>query len=89
MAMGNPHQVNPNAPAAKSEDAWVRANRTFFQGLALDVAVAGTVFLVTVIGDLEWTRVYWVMLGLGLAKSVVQGVVAYLARKWITPANLR
>lgn len=89
MAMGNPHPVNPNEPATKNEDALVRANRTFFQGLALDVAVAGTVFLVTVIGDLEWTRTYWVMLGFGLAKSVVQGVVAYLARKWITPANLR
>ncbi len=88
MALGNSH-TNPNEPATKNEDAWVRAGRTFAQGLLLDVAVASAVFLVTVIGDLEWTRVYWVMLGLGLAKSVIQGIVAYLARKWITPANLR
>jgi hypothetical protein len=76
------------SPAVVEEDAWVRATRTFVQGIALDVAVAGTVFLVTVIGDLEWTTAYWTMLGLGLAKSVVQGVVAYLARKLIKPSNV-
>ena len=82
--------TTPNAPAFEvNEDAWVRAARTFFQGLLLDVAVAGTVFLLTVIGNLEWTSTYWAMLGLGLAKSVVQGIVSYFARKLITPANLR
>jgi heme/copper-type cytochrome/quinol oxidase subunit 4 len=63
--------------------------RMFLIGLGLDVAVAGTVFLVSVISDLEWTRTYWLMLGLGLAKSCVQGVVGYFARKWITPKHLR
>lgn len=60
--------------------------RMFFIGLLLDVAVAGTVFLATVISELEWTRTYWLALGLGLAKSVIQGAVAYLVRMWIKPS---
>lgn len=90
MAVGNPHPVAPTpAYAARAEeDARVRGWRSFAQGLLIDAVVAGTVFLVTVIGGIEWTRAYWTMLGLGLAKSVIQGVVAYFARKLVTPANL-
>jgi hypothetical protein len=69
-------------------DARVRGWRSFVQGLLIDVTVAATVFLLTVISDLEWTRVYWIMVGLGLAKSVVQGIVSYLARKLVKPANV-
>lgn len=72
-----------------TEDAWVRAIRSLGQGLLLDVSVAAVLFLVSVIGNLEWTRVYWLMLGLGLAKSVIQAVVTFFARKLITPSNLR
>lgn len=57
-------------------------------GLVVDVAAAGVAFLVTVIGDLEWTRAYWIMLGLGLAKSVIQGLVAFLMRKLLPPSNV-
>lgn len=77
------------SPAVVESDAKTRGWRSFVQGLLIDVAVAATVFLVSVISDLEWTRVYWVVLGLGLAKSVVQGIVSYFARKLITPANLK
>jgi hypothetical protein len=59
--------------------------RTVLQGLALDVAVGVTLYLVTVIGNLEWTRTYWIVLGLGVAKSAVQAVVAYMVRKLIPP----
>jgi heme/copper-type cytochrome/quinol oxidase subunit 4 len=69
------------------KDAEVRGWRSFMQGLGIDVVVAITVFLVTVIADLEWTRTYWIMVGLGLARSVVQGIVAYFARKFIKPSN--
>lgn len=77
------------SPTQVNDDALVRGWRSFGQGLLIDAAVAGVVFLVTVIGSLEWTRTYWVMLGLGLAKSIIQGIVAYFARKLITPSNLR
>lgn len=76
-------------PRQVNTDARVRGWRSFGQGLLIDATVAGTVFLVTVIGNLEWTRTYWTVLGLGLAKSVIQGVVSYFARKLITPSNLR
>lgn len=79
------HRVDTSDVA---EDARVRGWRSFVAGVAIDAAVAGTVFLVTVIGNLEWTRTYWLMVGLGLAKSVVQGIVAYMARKLIKPSNV-
>lgn len=59
--------------------------RTILQGLALDVGVGVTLFLLTVIGNLEWTRAYWLILGLGVAKSAVQAVVAYMARRLLPP----
>jgi hypothetical protein len=73
---------------AVERDAQVRGWRSFVQGLLIDIAVSATVFLVTVISDLEWTRVYWIAVSLGLAKSVVQGIVAYFARKLVKPANV-
>jgi vacuolar-type H+-ATPase subunit I/STV1 len=59
--------------------------RTVLQGLALDVGVGVTLFLLTVIGNLEWTRTYWILLGLGVAKSAIQAVVAYMARRLLPP----
>jgi uncharacterized membrane protein YcjF (UPF0283 family) len=59
--------------------------RTVIQGLAIDVGVAVTLYLITVIADLEWTRVYWIALGLGVARSAIQAVVAYMARKLLPP----
>jgi hypothetical protein len=59
--------------------------RTIIQGLAIDVGIGVTAFLVTVIGDLEWTRAYWLLLGLGVAKSAIQAVVAYMVRKLLPP----
>lgn len=59
--------------------------RTFFMGLGLDVAVGVTLYLVTVIGQLEWTRTYWVVLGLGVARSAIFAAVAYLARRLLPP----
>ena len=59
--------------------------RTFLMGLGLDVAIGVTLYLVTVIGNLEWTRTYWVVLGLGVARSAIMSAVAYLARRLLPP----
>lgn len=59
--------------------------RTVLQGLLLDVGIGVTLYLLTVIGDLEWTRTYWILLGLGVAKSAIQAVVAYMARRLLPP----
>lgn len=59
--------------------------RTFLMGLGLDVAIGVTLYLVTVIGQLEWTKTYWVVLGLGVARSAIFAAVAYLARRLLPP----
>lgn len=59
--------------------------RTVLQGLAIDVLTGVTLYLVTVIGNLEWTRVYWIALGLGVSRSAIQAVVAYLVRRLLPP----
>lgn len=59
--------------------------RTVLMGLAIDVGVAVTLFLVVEIKDLEWTRTYWIALGLGVARSAIQGAVAYMVRRLLPP----
>lgn len=77
----------PDTPPVE-QDARNRALRTWVQGLALDVAAGASVALAAaVLTGVEWTRVYWVALGLGVAKSCVQAVVSYLARKFVPPAT--
>lgn len=77
----------PDTPPIES-DARNRAFRTWIQGLALDVAAGAAVALAAAIaGGIEWTRVYWVTLGLVVAKSCVQAVVSYFARKFVPPAG--
>jgi hypothetical protein len=82
------HYLEETEKQRVEQDAAVRGWRTFVQGLLLDVAASATVFLVTVISDLEWTRAYWIVVGLGLAKSGTQGIVSYFARKLVKPANV-
>ncbi len=71
-----------------ARDASVRAWRTFWTAISFDVAATVAAYLVTVIGDFEWTRAYWIAVGLGVAKSIITGVAAYFIRKFIRPANL-
>lgn len=77
-----------SSPAQVDRDARVRAWRTFFTNLAFDVAAGVAAFLVTVVGNLEWTRTYWIALGLGVAKSVITGIMTYFIRKFIKPSNV-
>lgn len=79
----------PNiVPVSVAADAKNRAWRTFAQGLLVDVT-AGVVLAVgpAVAGaDFAWTRGYWTTLGLLAAKTAVQSVVSYVARKVVPPA---
>lgn len=67
------------------KDARKRALRSFAWGLGIDVSVAVVLVLATAVNVIEWTRQYWVTLGLTLAKTVIQSGVAYLARKLLPP----
>jgi hypothetical protein len=67
------------------KDARLRAIRSLTWGLFLDVSTAVILVLMTAFTALEWTRQYWVTLGLLLAKSILQAVVAFFARLLIPP----
>lgn len=82
------HRLNEQPPETATYKSWASklwGVRTFLQGLALDIAVGVTLYLVTVIGNLEWTKTYWIVLGLGISRSAIQAVVAYLVRKLLPP----
>jgi hypothetical protein len=77
----------PSLQRAINRDARVRAVRSLMAGLALDVAVAIVLVLATAFTAIEWTRAYWITLGLTLAKSVLQAIVAFFLRKLVPPSN--
>src|SRR5205814_1345014 len=54
-------------------------------GLLIDVRVAVVLVLSTSLTDLRWTKEYWIALGLPMAKSVLQAIVTYVARKVVPP----
>lgn len=74
-------------PNTVARDASNRALRTLVQGLMFDVVMAVVMVLsVAVAGGLEWTRAYWLALGLAVAKSAIVAVVSYAARLAVPPA---
>lgn len=72
-------------PIKRERDARERAIRSFLWGLLTDLSFTAVTALLTVIGSLEWTATYWQGVGLMLAKTAVQTIVAYLGRKIIKP----
>jgi hypothetical protein len=77
--------VPATAPVSTERDARSRALRSFTWGLLIDVTVAVVLVLSTAFTNIEWTREYWVTIGLSVAKSVLQAAVAYVARRVLPP----
>lgn len=78
------------APVGESEvrrDSRERAVRSFLWGLLIDVSAGVIVVLMTMFNAIEWTREYWIVLGLAVAKSTLQGIVAYFARRLLPPVQ--
>jgi hypothetical protein len=71
--------MDPNA------DAKNRAWRTLLQGLLIDVAAALVLVLTPALTTVEWTPAFWAGVGALAAKSVIQAVVAFVARKVMPP----
>lgn len=75
-------------PASTEADARNRAWRTLAQGALLDVTAA----IVLAVGpalagsDFAWSRAYWLSLAGLAAKTGVQSVVSYIARRAVPPA---
>lgn len=74
-------------PPSKESDARNRAARTFWTGLAVDVAVAVVLTVApSILGsDFTWSTKYWQTLGLLAAKTVITTVVSYFLRKLVPP----
>lgn len=70
-------------------DARIRAIRSFFAGLFLDVSAFVATILVTAFTSIEWTATYWQALGLMLAKTVLQSAAAYTLRRLVPPSNMQ
>jgi hypothetical protein len=61
-------------------DAWVRAVRTFVQGLWVDVLAAVLGALTLALSDVHWTRAWGVALVALLAKTAATAAVSYVYR---------
>ena len=74
-----------NTNPAVVADAKERSLRSLVQGLALDVLVAIVLVVGTAFNTIEWTPEYWKLLGLTVAKSVLQAGASYLMRVLVKP----
>jgi hypothetical protein len=70
------------------QEARAHGVRVFLWGLLVDVSTAIVLILLAAFRDIQWTREYWAALGLMLAKSILQAVVAYLARRLLPPPKI-
>lgn len=67
------------------KDALNRAVRTFFQGLLIDLTATVGVIIAMGAGDIHWTKEWWYGFFLLIGKTVVAGVVSYIARLMVKP----
>lgn len=69
-------------------DAQSRAARTFAQGLGIDAAIAIAAVLLVWLPDADLTgREAWTVLGITVAKTLIQTVAAYVMRLKVAPAG--
>jgi hypothetical protein len=80
--------TQPDLSPATKADARQRSFRSLLQGLGIDLLVALTLSVATLIGDLRWTREYWLLLGATVLKSVVQASASYVMRIYVKPSSI-
>ena len=78
--------VGRSVQAAKA-DAKVRAIRTFFQGLFIDVAYAVFGVLAVSLADVQFTQAWWVALWAVLIKTVAGTAASYVHRRIAPPSR--
>jgi len=65
-------------------DARNRATRTFLQGLAIDVAVALSLVVITYFATADgWGDIQWAILGFSVFKTVLMVVAAFIMRRFV------
>jgi hypothetical protein len=76
--------VSIPAPVVLQIDAKNRTWRTILQGLAVDVAVAVSLVLVTLFADVgSWGEIQWTIIGFTLLKTVLMAVAAFVMRRFV------
>lgn len=70
---------------ATAADARNRALRTFLWGLAIDVTFALSSVLGVAMGEIHWTKAYWLALGGLLLKTALTAAVSYAMRHLAPP----
>ena len=71
-----------------TEDATNRAWRTLLVGVAIDVAVAIALVLVTYFSERNsWGEIEWAALGFSLSRSIVQALGAFVLRRFVDASS--
>ena len=79
--------TQPTPAPTPAKDAKSRALRTFVQGLAVDVATTVVLVGATSLGDLHWTKVYWLAEAALLGKTAITAGISYVMRFVKPPAT--
>lgn len=70
-------------------DAVVRAARTFYTSVGVDIAVAIGVGLTVLLRDGDvMSPIFWSMVAALVVRSIVTGVATYFVRLKVTPKNV-
>lgn len=77
--------VDTSGDLTVQRDARNRAWRTFLQGLGIDIGTGLLVTLASAFNMIEWSWAFWAALGLLLAKTLLQSLVASIMRRVIPP----
>ncbi len=74
-------------PAPAAQDAKNRAFRTLLQSLLVDVGAAVVLAITPLLSGVEWSKGYWIAVGLLAARSAVTALVSWVARRVVPPAS--
>jgi hypothetical protein len=85
--MTQPGGVPLPVPAPANIDARSRALRTFVQGLISAVLVAVGPVVAVAFGGLQWTKEYWLGVGVLVGSAVVTACVSYVMRYLKPPST--
>jgi hypothetical protein len=82
MSRPNPLPV----PKSAADDARQRAVRSYLGGLIVAVLGSAVPILEAAAGDLQWSRAWWIALGITVASPALHAAAAYVLRHLAPPA---
>ena len=73
-------------PKSATDDARQRAIRSYLGGLIVAVAADVVPILEASAGNLQWSRAWWIALGITVASPALHAAAAYVLRHLAPPA---